>query len=102
MPRRSTPTVADALDMYMASRSDLAANTALNDRSVLNQFVNGVGKDGKDKQLVYLTPDQIERHFITYVGPRNESPASFNKVRQRVWSFLAYTARHGWTASPEQ
>lgn len=65
-----------ALDQYLASRSHTAANTQINDRSVLQQFANAVGVDkyGQSKQLSYLTAHQVERYFIEQVGGSRTSP----------------------------
>ena len=91
MPRKITPTVAEALDQYMRSRSHLAPASLMNDRSVLRRFADAVGSD---RRIGYLTADTVEDFFIN-LGEA-QKPSSYNKVRQRVSLFLRYCTRHGW------
>ena len=93
MPRKITPTLTEALENYLRSRHHLSTNTMMNDRSVLQRFVRGLGAD---RQIGNVTPRQVERWFIDVCAATNANESSYNKVRARVSSFLQYCARHGW------
>jgi integrase len=94
---RHTPTLQAALDEYLATRRHTAANTQINDRSVLNLFVRHVG----NIQVGHLTAQHVEDFFLGPQGLMQRNNArSYNKVRQRVSGFLTFCADRGYKRSP--
>src|SRR5687768_1368207 len=93
MARRSTPTVQEAVDKYLALRKrKFAHDTWVNDRSQLNRFADAVGRN---RQMHTLTTDDLEEFFFTGDGPLCDQMAasSFNKVRSRVGTWLEFCRR---------
>lgn len=95
MARRTTPTVREAVDKYLALRkAKFALDTWINDRSQLRRFESAVGGH---RQMHTLTPEDVEEFFFTGVAPLCEQMAasSFNKVRSRVATWLEFCRRRG-------
>lgn len=95
MARRSTSTVQDAVDKYLALRKrKFAHDTWVNDRSQLNRFADAVGRT---RQIHTLTTDDFEEFFFTGDNPLCDQMAasSFNKVRSRVATWLEFCRRRG-------
>jgi hypothetical protein len=67
-----------------------ARSTVMNDDSVLNRFIQGVG----DPQCHLLDAGQCEEWFAAEA--ERQLPTSYNKVRVRVLAFLAFCNRRGW------
>lgn len=94
---RQTPLVAEALDEYIQTRVHLAANTLLNDRSVLNGFVRFLGAI----QVGHLTPRHIEAYFIGPTGIIHRmNDQSYNKCVQRVSGFVRFCHQRGYNRQP--
>lgn len=93
MPRKTTPTLEDALEDYLRSRHHLSPNTLANDGSVLRRFIRDLGAG---RQVGNVTPHQVERWFAITCVAANPKASSYNKVRQRVGGFVNYCSRHGW------
>ncbi|HEY5202674.1 MAG TPA: tyrosine-type recombinase/integrase, partial [Acidothermaceae bacterium] len=87
--------MSDAVAQYIGSRRNLATSTLLNDQAVLRKFARGVGVD---REIGYVTPEQIEAHFRTLDGQR---ASSWNKARQRIGLFQVYARNHGWVRGPD-
>lgn len=95
MARRSTPTVHEAVEKYLALRKrKFAHDTWVNDRSQLNRFADALGRD---RQMHTLTIDEVEAFFLTGQPPLCDqmSASSFNKVRSRVSTWLDFCRRRG-------
>ena len=95
MARRSTPTVHEAVEKYLALRKrKFAHDTWVNDRSQLNRFADAIGRD---RQMHTLTTDEVEAFFFTGDRPLCDQMAasSFNKVRSRVSTWLDFCRRRG-------
>jgi len=91
MPRKTSPRLSEALADFQGVRATYVAPTTLaNDQSVLQRFVAGVG----DPCCHNLTSQTVERYFAALA--REQQPRSFNKVRSRVNTFLAFCGRRGW------
>lgn len=87
MPRKTSPTVADAVAEYQQTRGTYIARTTLaNDWSLLRAFVKAMGPD---KQIHTLTPQQVERWFAGEA--KRQKASSYNKVRTRVKGFLEFS-----------
>lgn len=94
---RTTPLISEALNEYMATRTHLAANTLINDRSQLQAFVRFLGTI----QAGHLTPQHVEAYFVGADGITNRMNArSFNKARQRVNGFVGFLASRGYNRKP--
>lgn len=95
MARRSTPTVHEAVEKYLALRKrKFAHDTWVNDRSQLYRFANSIGRD---RMMHTLTTDDVEAFFFTGDHPLCDQMAasSFNKVRSRVTTWLDFCRRRG-------
>jgi len=91
MPRRTTPRLSEAFAQYQRTRSaHTAATTLTNDQSVLRRFVEGVC----DPQVHLLSQEATEAWFAGEA--LRQSPASYNKVLQRVRGLLGFCQRRGW------
>lgn len=92
MPRRETPTVAQAVAQYQETREPrVAATTLANDWSLLRNFTRAMGPD---KQVHTLTQRKVEQWFATEA--KRQRASSYNKVRTRVKGFIEFSRRRGW------
>ena len=94
---RQTPLVSDALDEYLTTRTHLAANMLINDRSQLHAFARFLGPI----QVGHLTAQHVEAYFVGRAGITNRMNArSYNKARQRVNGFVGFLASRGYNRKP--
>lgn len=92
MPRRITPSLAEALTEYQAIRATyVAKSTHQNDWSLLRKFVREVGED---RQVHLVTASDVENWFIQPVG--KQLAPSYNKIRMRVRGFFEFCRVRGW------
>jgi len=99
MARRSSPTVGEAVEKYLALRKKkFAHDTWVNDRSQLNRFADAVGRG---RLMHTLTSDNVEDFFFTGSSPLCDlmAASSFNKVRSRVNTWLEFCRRRTWVDS---
>jgi integrase len=92
---RTTPSLQVALDDYVQTRVHLSRNTLINDTSVLNRFVRGIGPT---IQVGHVTPKMVESWFGDL--HRGQQASSYNKVRARVRGFVDFCVVRGWTRQP--
>lgn len=93
MPRKTTPTITEAVAEYQETRETyVAATTLRNDWSLLRGFAKAMGPD---KQVHLLTARQVETWFAAEA--KRQRASSYNKVRTRLKGFFDFTARRGWT-----
>ena len=93
MARRTSPTVGEAVELYLALRKGkFAHDTWVNDRSQLNRFADAVGRQ---RQMHTLTPEDAEAFFLTGDNALCDQMAasSFNKVRSRVITWMEFCRR---------
>lgn len=95
MPRRTSPTLTEALAEYIEVRSTyLAPTTLANDRSVLTVFIRGIGAD---TQAHELSARKAELYFAGEAKRQMES--SYNKTRSRVAQFVQFLMARRWLDS---
>lgn len=91
MPRKTSPTVDEAVAKFVAVRAmHVAKTTHANEQSLLRKFAREVGV----LRVHQLTPEVVESWFAAEA--MRQSPSSYNKTRQRVSGFLAFATRRGW------
>lgn len=94
MPRKSTPTMADAVAEYQETRAPkVSPATHRNDGSLLTTFCRAMGEA---KQVHLVTQRQVELWFAAEA--RRQKASSYNKVRTRVKGFLDFCTRRGWVS----
>lgn len=94
MPRRTTPSLTEALDAFLAIREvQTAPSTFANDRALLRKFVSEI----HTRQVHQLEPGHLEAWFAKEA--KRQAPSSYNKVRTRVKTFLDFCTRRGWLTS---
>jgi integrase len=99
MARRTSTTVSESVDKYLALRkAQLAPDTWINDRSQLRRFEQVIG--GR-RQMHTLTAEDLEAYFFTGPDPLSDRMAasSFNKVRSRIATWLEFCRRRGMVDS---
>lgn len=92
MPRKTTPTLTQALDEFLEIRETYVAKaTLINDRSLLRRFVREIGAT---RQVHTLDRRTLELWFAKEAARQKGS--SYNKVRMRAGNLLQFCHRRGW------
>ncbi|UUW92258.1 hypothetical protein [Pimelobacter simplex] len=92
MPRKSTPTISEALDEYLLIRSiNRAKSTITNDRALLRKFVRELGAETR---VHVLRAQDVEVWFAGVA--RAQKASSYNKVRERVQGFMRFCMDRKW------
>lgn len=94
MPRRESPTTADAVAEYQETREPKVSRaTHRNDWSLLRAFAREIGEK---KQIHTITQREVELWFAAEA--KRQKASSYNKVRTRVKGFLDFARRRGWVS----
>lgn len=95
MPRRTSPSLTEAVAEFQETRETYVAQTTLrNDWSLLRKFTREMGPD---KQVHTITQRQLELWFAREA--KRQKASSYNKVRTRIVGFVNFCQRRGWVTS---
>lgn len=95
MPRKVTPGLMEAVNEFLEVRSTwVAPSTQINDRSLLTRFAREVGAT---RQVHTVDARCLEKWFAEKA--KTQRPSSYNKIRNRISTFIKFCTLRGWLNS---
>ncbi|PAP77077.1 tyrosine-type recombinase/integrase [Rubrivirga marina] len=88
----TTPTLAEARDAFLLSRSHLASNTRLNYERVTRWYVEHAGGD---RPIATVNSDSV----TTWLNTRDVRPVSKANYLRHLRAFVRFCVERGWAAS---